>query len=67
MNDLVGKKYTFPDGDSIEVVQIKDRDEGVRLVTYMLQQGPGIRRKLVMDLAEFMSSYGHLFRPNLDL
>lgn len=63
MSDLVGKKHVFPDGDSIEVVQIKNRDEGLRLVTYHLQQGPGIPRKLVMEMDEFLSTYGHLFRP----
>lgn len=62
MTNLVGKKHTFPDGDSITVIQVKDRDEGVRLVTYHIQQGPGIPRKLVMEMAEFLSTYGHLFR-----
>lgn len=65
MNNLVGKKYTFPDGDSIEVKQIKPRDPGINLVTYHLQQGPGIPRKLVMELAEFELTYGHLFRPEI--
>ena len=63
MPNLVGKKHVFPDGDSIEVIQIKNRDEGVRLVTYHLQQGPGIPRKLVMELTEFITTYGHLFSP----
>lgn len=63
MNDLAGKRYVFPDGDAIEVIQIKERDEGIRLVTYHLQQGPGIPRKLVMEQVEFEATYGHLFRP----
>jgi hypothetical protein len=58
---LVGKKHTFEDGDSIEVVQIKSRNEELHLVTYHIQQGPGIPRKLVMELNEFVSTYGHLF------
>ena len=66
MHNLVGKKHIFPDGDSIEVTQIKNRDEGVRLVTFHLQQGPGIPRKLVLEMVEFMSTYGHLFRPKQD-
>ena len=66
MTDLVGKKHVFPDGDSIEVIQIKNRDEGVRLVTFHLQQGPGIPRKLVLEMVEFMGTYGHLFRPKQD-
>lgn len=66
MDNLVGKKYIFPDGDSIEVMQIKNRDEGVQLVTFHLRQGPGIPRKLVQEMNEFMSTYGHLFRPKQD-
>jgi hypothetical protein len=61
-NIFQGAKYTFEDGDSIEVFQIKERDEGMKLVTYHLQQGPGIPRKLVMELQEFETTYGHLFR-----
>ena len=60
-NELVGKRYTFPDGDFIQVMQIKSRSEDINLVTYIVQQGPGIPRKLVMELNEFMGTYGHLF------
>lgn len=58
---LVGKKHVFDDGDSIEIMQIKSRNEELHLVTYHVQQGPGIPRKLVMELNEFLSTYGHLF------
>ncbi len=61
MNDLVGKKHTFADGDSISVTQIKLRDANQYWVTYHIQQGPGIPRKLVMPLEEFIGTYGHLF------
>jgi hypothetical protein len=57
---MVGKKYVFEDGDSIEIVQIKRRDTGP-WVTYHVQQGPGIPRKLLMMLDEFHITYGHLF------
>jgi hypothetical protein len=60
-NTLVGKKYTFEDGASIEVVQIKIRDENEPWVTYHTHQGPGIPRKLVMKYTEFVGVYGHLF------
>ena len=63
MNDLVGKSYRFDDGSTITVMQIKNRDEGEQLVTYHVQQGPGIPRKLVMTMVEFVSTFGHLFRP----
>jgi hypothetical protein len=65
MKDLVGKKYTFDDGNSIEVVQIKSRDAETHLVTYHVVQGPGIPRKLVMEYTEFMDSYGHLFEEEM--
>ena len=61
--DLVGKKHIFEDGNSIEVFQIKrtDDDRGGHLVTYHIQQGPGIPRKLVMPIDEFVNTFGHLF------
>ena len=57
---LLGKKHTFEDGDSIEVVQVKRRDTGP-WITYHIQQGPGIPRKMVMEAREFNENYGHLF------
>lgn len=61
MRNLVGKKFIFEDKDSIEVIQIKWRGEEDFLVTYHVQQGPGIPRKLVMPLNEFVGTYGYLF------
>ena len=57
---LIGRSYRFEDGDSLEIVQIKRRDDGPWL-TYHVQQGPGIPRKLMMRLDEFATTYGHLF------
>lgn len=57
---LLGKKHTFEDGDSIEVIQVKRRDTGP-WITYHIQQGPGIPRKMVMEAEEFSQTYGHLF------
>lgn len=59
--DLVGRKFTFTDGDHLEIIQIKSRDEDTHLVTYHVQQGPGIPRKLVMSLEQFIGTYGYLF------
>jgi hypothetical protein len=59
--DLVGQKFTFDDGDWLEVIQIKWRGDEDYLVTYHVQQGPGIPRKLVMSLQEFIATYGYLF------
>lgn len=61
MNDIIGKKYIFADGDYIEVIQIKSRSADINLVTYHVRQGPGIPRKLVMEYNEFIGTYGHLF------
>jgi hypothetical protein len=57
---LLGKSYTFEDGDRIEVVQVKRRDNGP-WITYHVHQGPGIPRKLLMMADEFDVTYGHLF------
>lgn len=64
MRDLTGKSYTFEDGNKIEVFQIKNREtngESEQWVTYFVHQGPGVPRKLIMPISEFMSTYGHLF------
>ena len=59
--DLVGQVYNFPDGDTLTVVHIKWRGDEDFLVSYSVQQGPGIPRKLVMSLQEFLATYGYLF------
>lgn len=59
--DLVGKIFKFDDGDSIEVIQVKRRDEGPA-VTYHIIQSGGLPRKLILSLPEFLETYGHLFQ-----
>lgn len=59
--DLIGQRYTFSDGDWLEVKHIKWRGEDDFLVGYMIQQGPGIPRQLTSSLNEFLGTYGHLF------
>ena len=61
-DNIVGLKHQFEDGDSIEVIQVKSRNEELHLVTYHIQQGPGIPRKLILELNEFIDTYGHLFQ-----
>jgi hypothetical protein len=61
MNDLVGKRYVFEDGDSMTIMQVKMRDGNENWITYHVQQGPGVARKLVMRQEEFIDTYGHLF------
>lgn len=61
--ELPGKSYTFEDGNNITIVQVKQTDEerGGFLVTYTIKTGPGIPRKLILPLNEFIGTYGHLF------
>lgn len=65
-DDLIGKSYTFEDGNSITITQIKIRDGNEPWVTYQTISGPGIPRKFVMSLDEFNGHYGHLFGSNSD-
>jgi hypothetical protein len=59
--EFVGKVHQFPDGDKIEVFQVKQRGPEQYLISFYIYQGPGIPRKLVMTLEEFKDTYGHLF------
>ena len=68
--NLVGVKHTFPDGDSIEISDVKLRDrllegegrEGITpFITYNIYQGPGIPRRQTMSYNNFLGTYGHLF------
>ena len=61
---LVGREYVFDDGDKIKVLEIKKRNDQWHLVSVLIQQGPGIPRKLVLHYEEFQEYYGHLFRKN---
>ena len=62
--ELVGKSYTFDDGNKIEVIQCKmtEPDRGGTLITYHITLGPGIPQKLVMSGPEFINTFGHLFK-----
>ena len=60
MSNLVGKSYFFEDGSKIEIIQIKDREDGPWL-TYLISTGNSLPRKLVMRKNEFMHHYEHLF------
>lgn len=61
LQSLVGKVHIFEDGDKIEIIQIKSRNEEDHLITVHITQGPGIPRKLVFNVKEFTEHYGHLF------
>ena len=60
---LVGRSYTFEDGNRMEIIQVREQDElrGGASVTYLAYQGPGIPQKLVLNLDQFIDIYGQLF------
>jgi hypothetical protein len=60
---LVGRSYTFEDGNRMEIIQVREQDElrGGASVTYLAYQGPGIPQKLVLNLEQFIDIYGQLF------
>lgn len=63
-NIVPGKRYQFEDGNYIEVIQIKYGEmngENTNIVTYLIGSPKGIPRKLVMDINQFISNFGHLF------
>jgi len=62
--DLLGKKYKFEDGNYIEVIQIKSGEfngENTQIVTYNIGGPRSLPRKLVMEINQFISNFGHLF------
>jgi len=60
MHELVGKKYTFDDGNTIEVIQVKMREEE-EAVTYFIGGPNDLPRKLVLPMSTFLHNFGHLF------
>ena len=60
-NELVGKKHIFTDGASIEVVQVKKRDENQDWVTYHIKYANSLPRKLVMEYGQFIATFGEFF------
>lgn len=59
--DLTGKKFLFEDGAVIEVIQVKNREDGL-WVHYFISMNNNLPRKLVMKLEEFNNTFGHLFK-----
>jgi hypothetical protein len=59
--DLTGKKFEFEDGALIEIIQVKNREDGL-WVHYFISMNNSLSRKLVMKLDEFNNTFGHLFK-----
>jgi hypothetical protein len=62
-----GDHYNFEDGNFIEIVQVKHAEvagNNTQLVTYLIGGPKNLPRKLVMEVNQFMSNFGHLFEDN---
>ena len=62
-----GDKFKFEDENFIEVLQIKNAErngENTQIVTYIIGGPKNLPRKLVMEINEFLSNFGHLFTDN---
>lgn len=60
LEQFIGTTYTFGDGASIKIVQIKLRDSG-NFITYETCYPQALPRRLVMSEPEFISNFAHLF------
>lgn len=58
---LVGRTYTFADGNTITIKEIKRGDENFYWITYITVRGNGIPQQYKMEFVEFNNTYGHLF------
>ena len=61
LQKYVGESFTFEDGNSITILQIKRRDEEQYWVTYQVVTGPGVPARFVLEWNQFKDHYGHLF------
>ncbi len=61
LQKLIDRSYTFDDGNTIHVKEIKRGDENFHWVTYITVRGHGIPQQYKMEYAEFINTYGHLF------
>jgi hypothetical protein len=59
-DQFIGAEYEFSDGAILKIVQIKPRDEG-NMITYETIWPDALPRRLVMQEAEFIQMFGHLF------
>jgi hypothetical protein len=64
MQELVGKSYTFDDGNKIKVIQIKVREVdniSQPYVMFEISHTRSLPKRLVMTMNQFVDAYGHLF------
>ena len=64
-----GDYFRFEDGGYIEVIQINNAEhqgENTQIVTYNIGGPKNLPRKLVMEINQFISNFGHLFADKDD-
>ena len=61
LQNLIDRSYTFADGNSIHIKEIKRCDENYYWVTYITVRGTGLPQQFKMEFMEFNNTFGHLF------
>ena len=65
-----GKKFTFEDGRSLKIIQVKYRDLGLGSepwVTCEIDYNNSFPKRQIISEGEFISKFGHLFFNNQQL
>ncbi len=60
VEQFIGRIYTFDDGASLKVIQVKRRDDGF-WVTYETNCGGGLPKRHSTPEVDFISQFAHLF------
>jgi len=58
---LIDRSFTFEDGSTIHIKEIKRGDENYHWVTYITTRGYGLPQQFKMEFMEFKTTFGHLF------
>lgn len=59
---LIGQSYTFEDGNTITIKEVKRGDENYHWITYVTVRGGGLPQQFKMEFMEFNNTFGHLFQ-----
>lgn len=57
---LIGVVHRFPDGITLTIVSIKQRED-TPWVTYETNYGNSLPRRFSSKIGDFLDTYGHLF------
>jgi hypothetical protein len=67
VKNQIGKKFTFDDGRTLKIIQVKYRDLGegaAPYVTYETDYPGSFPKRSVLAESQFISTFGHLFFDN---